>query len=169
MIFSIPVLTSSGVAWETSQSSPSLAVLRKVGAKDIRARAIDQSQAEILEAMGVTKIFSLEKEMALQVAQSIMSPGTHMITPITANHSLAEVRAQPELVGKTLGELNFRAAYGVNVVAVKSRQPVKDANGTERVEPTVNDLPGADTVIAEGDILVVIGSDEKILALQASY
>lgn len=145
------------------------AVLHKMGAKDIRVRAIDQSQAEILEAMGVTKIISLEKEMALQVAQSIMMPAIHKIAPIAADHSLAEVSAKPELVGKTLAELNFRAVYGVNVVAVKSRQSVKDSNGSERVQTKVDDLPGADTVIAEGDTLVVIGPDEKIHALQTSY
>lgn len=145
------------------------AVLQKLGAKDIWVRAIDQSQAEILEAMGVTKIVSLEKEMALQVAQSIMLPGTQMITPITVHHSLAEVKAKPEFVGKTLGELDFRNAYDLNVVAIKSREAVADANGSERAEVTINDLPVASDVIREGDILVVIGADDKILALQADY
>jgi len=145
------------------------AVLRKAGASDIWVRAIDQSQAEILEAMGVTKIMSLEKEMALQVAQSIMMPGAHMIAPITANHSLAEVAAKPDLVGKTLKELDFRAAYGVNIVAIKTKETVEDANGSHRVEARVDDLPGADTVIRKGDVLVVIGADDKVLALQANY
>ena len=30
----------------------------------------------------------------------------------------------------------------------------------------INDLPHADDVISEGDVLVVIGADEKIKALQ---
>lgn len=142
------------------------AVLRKLGARQIWVRAIDQNQAEILEAIGVAKIISLEKEMALQVAQSIVMPGTHMIAPITVHHSLAEVQAKPEFVGKTLGELNLRKNYGVNVVAIKSREAVRDPNGPERIETRVNDLPAADDVIGEGDILVVIGADDNILSLQ---
>jgi trk system potassium uptake protein TrkA len=142
------------------------AVLRKLGAKQIWVRAIDQQQAEILEAMGVTKIISLEKEMAVQVAQSIMLPGTNIIAPITTDHSLAEVEARKGLVGKTLGQLNFRKTYGVNVVAIKSRQTTRDANGLERTTTVVNDLPDADDVIEEGDVLVVIGADEAIRALQ---
>jgi len=145
------------------------AVLRKLGAKQIWVRAIDQNQAEILQAMGVPKIISLEKEMALQVAQSIVMPGTHMIAPITVDHSLAEVKARPEFVGKTLGQLDFRRTYGVNVVAIKSREVVRDPNGPERVETRVNDLPSADDVIREGDVLVVIGADDNILALQAEH
>ena len=145
------------------------AVLRRLGAKQIWVRAIDQNQAEILEAMGVTKIVSLEKEMALQVAQSIMMPGTHMIAPITVHHSLAEVKAKPEFVGKTLGQLNLRKTYGVNVVAIKSRELVRDPNGPERIETRINDLPDADDVIREGDMLVVIGADDNILELQTEH
>jgi len=145
------------------------AVLQKLGAKDIWVRAIDQSQAEILEAMGVAKIVSLEKEMALRVAQSIMMPVTQMIMPIAVNHHLAEVEAKREFAGKTLGELNFRNVYGVNVVAIKSRQAIRNGNGSEKVETIVNDLPDADAVIREGDVLVVIGTYEEVVALQAEY
>jgi len=142
------------------------AVLSKLGAKQIWVRAIDQNQAEILEAMGVARIVSLEREMALQVAQSIMMPATHMIAPIAVNHSLAEVKAKPEFVGKTLRQLDFRKTYGLNVVAIKSREVVRETGGPERIETIVNDLPSADDVIREGDVLVVIGSDANILELQ---
>jgi trk system potassium uptake protein TrkA len=145
------------------------AVLRRLGAKDIWVRAIDQNQAEILEAMGISKIISLEKEMATHVAQSIMMPGTNMIAPITVNHSLAEVKVKPEFVGKTLGELDLRKAYGVNVVAIKSREAVRGAEGTERIETRVNDLPDAEDTIREGDVLVVIGADRNILDLQTEH
>lgn len=145
------------------------AVLRRLGARQIWVRAIDQNQAEILEAMGVTKIISLEKEMALQVAQSIVMPGTHMIAPITVHHSLAEVKAKPEFVGETLGELNLRKAYGVNVVAIKSREVVQEEGAPERIETRVNDLPDAEDVINEGDVLVVIGADDNILELQTEH
>ena len=145
------------------------AVLRRLGAPQIWVRAIDQNQAEILEAMGITKIISLEKEMAVHVAQNIMMPGTNMIAPITVNHSLAEVKVKPEFVGKTLGELDLRQAYGVNVVAIKSREAVREAHGPERIETRVNDLPDADDVIREGDVLVVIGADRNILELQTEH
>ena len=141
-------------------------VVQKLGARTIWVRAIDQSQAEILEAMGVDKIISLETEMARQVAQNIMMPGTRMLAPITVDHSLAEVKARREFVGKTVAEINFRQDYGVNVVAIKSRAVTKDAGGHEKVEAVINDLPSASDVIREGDVLVVIGADEHIVALQ---
>lgn len=143
------------------------AVLQRLGVKDIWVRAIDHNQAEILDAMGVMRIISLEKEMARQVAQEIVAPGTQVIVPITVDHSLAEVKAKPEFVGKTLQELDFRNRFGLNIVAIKSRDQGPD--GTPKGEPYINDLPHADDVIKEGDVLVVIGSDEKLRELQAEY
>ncbi len=144
-------------------------VLQRLGMRNIWVRAIDRNQAEILEAMGVDRIISLEQEMARQVAQQIVMPGTNVIARLTTNHSLAEVKAKPEFTGKTLIELDFRNRYGVNVVAIKSRQVTTGPEGPEKVEMHVNDLPHAEDVIQEGDMLVVIGADEKIAELQADY
>ena len=145
------------------------AVLQRLGVKDIWVRAIDQNQAQILEAMGITRIISLEREMARQVAQQIAMPGTQILAPITTNHSLAEVKAKPDFVGKTLQQLDLRNRFGLNVVAIKSREVATGPEGPEKVEIRVNDLPHADDVIKEGDVLVVIGADEKIAGLQTDF
>jgi len=145
------------------------AALQRMGVDRIWVRAIDQNQARILEAMGVDRIISLEKEMARQVAQEIIVPAAQVIAPLTADHSLAEVKAKPEFVGKTLLQLDFRNRYGLNIVAIKSREVTTGPDGPEKVELQVNDLPHADDVIEEGDVLVVVGADEKIAALQADY
>lgn len=145
------------------------AVLQEMDAREIWVRAIDQSQAKILEAMGVSRIISLEQEMAQREAQRIMQPGIQMIAPVSAGHSLAEVKAKAEFVGKSLAEIDFRNAYGVNIVAIKSRQRTRNADGIEKSEIVVNDLPWAGDVIQEGDVLVVIGDYAKIRDLQAEY
>ena len=145
------------------------AVLQRVGIKQIWVRAIDHNQAQILEAMGVSRIISLENEMALQVAQEITMPATQIVAPLTSDHALAEIKVRPDFVGKTLQELDFRNRYGVNIVAIKSREVATGPNGPEKVQIHVNDLPHAEDVIKEGDVLVVIGTDEKIAALQADY
>jgi len=140
-------------------------VLQRLRVPNIWVRAIDQNQAEILEALGVTRIISLESEMARQVAQQIMMPEAQIIAPITTDHSLAEVKARPEWIGKTLMELDFRNRYMLNIVAIKSREVTKGPDGPQ-VETHVNDLPHADDVIEEGDVLVVVGADDKIRELQ---
>jgi trk system potassium uptake protein TrkA len=142
------------------------AELLKHGVKDIIVRAIDQNQAEILQAMGVSRIISLEKEMASTVAENILQPGIQRITSITADHSLAEVTAPRQFAGKTLQELDLRNTYGVNVVAIKSARPVQLNTGTEQKRIQLNDLPAGEDTIQEGDVLVVVGSDDNIKKLQ---
>ncbi len=145
------------------------AVLQRLGVEEVWVRAIDHNQAQILEAMGVNRIISLEKEMAYQVAQEITMPGIQVIAPITTNHVLAELKAKPEFVGKTLRELDFRNRYGLNIVAIKSRETAAGPEGEEKAEYHVNDLPYAEDVIKEGDVLVVIGPDEKVRGMQTGY
>ncbi len=145
------------------------AVLQRLGVQQIWVRAIDHNQAQILEAMGVTRIISLEKEMAREVAQELMMPGIQLIAPITTDHVLAEVQAQKSFVGKTLRQLDFRNRFGLNIVAIKQRKVTAASENGEKVEYQVNDLPHADDVIRDGDILVVIGSDERVKNLQADY
>jgi len=142
------------------------AALQRVGVKEIWVRAIDQNQAKILESMGVSRIISLENEMARQVAQDITLPAAQIIAPLTADHYLAEIKAKPEFVGQTLIALDFRNRYALNIVAIKSREVTTDEEGREKVEVRVNDLPHADDVISEGDTLVVIGAEEKLAELQ---
>ncbi len=145
------------------------AVLQRVGVKEIWVRAIDQNQAQILEAMGVSRIISLEKEMARQVAQEMVMPGTQVLAPITTDHSLAEVKARADFVGRTLQDLDLRNTYGINIVAIKSREVITGAGGLDKVQIHVNDLPHADDIIEEGDVLVVIGADDKLAALQEGH
>ncbi len=145
------------------------AVLQRLGVEEIWVRAIDHNQAQILEAMGVSRIISLEKEMAYQVGQEITMPGIQVIAPITTNHVLAELKAKSEFVGKTLRDLDFRNRYGLNIVAIKSRETTPGPEGEEKVEYHVNDLPYAEDVIKEGDVLVVIGPDEKVRGMQTDY
>jgi trk system potassium uptake protein TrkA len=143
------------------------AVLQRLGVKNIWVRAIDKNQAAILDAMGVQRIVSLEREMARQVAKQIVIQGVQVIAAITTDHYLAEVKAKPEWTGKTLQELDFRNSYGLNVVAIKSRELPTGTEAIEKAETRVNDLPHAEDIIEEGDVLVVIGAEDELAELQA--
>ncbi|MGD2278575.1 MAG: TrkA C-terminal domain-containing protein, partial [Candidatus Omnitrophota bacterium] len=70
-----------------------------------------------------------------------------------------------EFIGKSLRELNVRAAYGVNVIAIKKTvKTTKEGKPCE--EERIDITPQADDLITKGDILVVFGANEKIEALK---
>lgn len=66
-------------------------------------------------------------------------------------YSLTEIPAPAAFVGKSIKELDVRAAYGVDILLVRERS-------TNRLNP----MPGSDYVFREGDAIVVAGEIGKI-------
>lgn len=79
-------------------------------------------------------------------AQEAMLPGGAMI-------EWFEVIEGSSVVGKTLGEMDFRAETGASVVTI------------QRGESDVIASPGPDTALEVGDTLIVVGDRESVEAL----
>ncbi|MNC79343.1 Ktr system potassium uptake protein A [compost metagenome] len=60
------------------------------------------------------------------------------------------------MLGKNLQELNIRAKYGCNVMAIR--------RGEE-----MNISPRAEDRLAEGDVLVIVGRKEHLTKLEMAY
>ena len=65
-------------------------------------------------------------------------------------------------MGKTLRALDFRATYGVNVLAIQKRVTFIKETGEADFRMEFDDLPNPDDKIESGDILIVVGSPENI-------
>ena len=138
------------------------AILKKLGVPHIVARAASNLHAQILERVGATRVINVEEQMGEQVARSIIAPEIHEQFPLATGHSLAEVVPRPEFIGQSIGKINFRQQYGVNIIAIQKRQPVVTAEGKNSFQILINDLPKPTDVIEDHDVLVVVGSDENI-------
>ncbi|MFZ2961500.1 MAG: TrkA family potassium uptake protein [Candidatus Ozemobacteraceae bacterium] len=141
------------------------ALLRRLGVHKIMSRAVTRMQAQILSEVGAHEVFSLEEQMGEQIARRLIAP--HILESITlaSGHSLVEMLPKKEFLGKTLKELNLRANHGINVIAIKRQFPAINELGENTIRLVLNDLPSPDEKITPDDILVVVGSDERIDAL----
>lgn len=141
------------------------AILRRLGVHRIMARSVTRMQGQILVEVGAHEVFSLEESMGIQIARRLTAP--HILESITlaSGHSLVEIIPRKEFLGKTLKELNLRAQYGINVIAIKRQLPTINEKGKNTIQVVLNDLPSPDEKINPDDILVVVGSDERIEAL----
>ncbi|MBU1657005.1 MAG: hypothetical protein KKB12_02410, partial [Candidatus Omnitrophica bacterium] len=70
-----------------------------------------------------------------------------------------------EFMGKTLRDIDMRAKYGVNVIAIK-KQEKNSETGKITGSARINITPLADDVVAEDDVLVVFGENKKIEKLK---
>jgi trk system potassium uptake protein len=128
-------------------------VVKELGVKYIIAKAHNELHAKVLHKIGADRVVLPEKDMGVRVAHNLVSANVLDFIELSPDYSIAEIASPGEWQGKTLRELNMRANYGINVMAIKQ----KDA---------INVSPIADDSIGEGDILVVIGSYNDLSKLE---
>lgn len=141
------------------------AILKRLGVSRIIARAMTTLQGQILQEVGARRVIYIEEQMGEQVARTLIAPHIQEHIPLGTGHSLVQLTPRKEFIGKTIGELDFRAKYGVNIIAIERRIPTLTATGENKFDVQVNDLPSPHDRIEEGDTLLIVGSDERIAEL----
>jgi trk system potassium uptake protein TrkA len=154
------VIVGIGEDFEANQLTVVLA--KKIGIGKVITRARSPIQKKILSLIGADEIIMPEEETAQRLAQRLTRPNVLAHLELAEGHSLVELQAPRRFHGSSLGKINLRKKFGVTLVAVKKRTP---ADNEEGYEEKINDLPGADYIILPEDILVLVGSDDKIALL----
>ncbi len=99
-----------------------------------------------------------KRDMASSMASSLSGNRHAESIPAVKNTSIVEVPVPASFVGRSLGSLDIRNRFEVTVLIVKQR----DGAG----EDVVRASPGADYTFRSGDVLLVIGPDEKVQHLE---
>ena len=127
--------------------------LKELEVPYIVCKAHDETHRRVLEKLGVDRVVIPEKEHGERLARSLHSHNVLDYIELSEAYGILEVPAPKSWVGKTLKELNVRAKLGVNIIAVESGK-------------TTNVSPSADYKILEGDIMVVLGDNYSLEAVQ---
>jgi trk system potassium uptake protein TrkA len=144
-----------GIGVDIQSSVVVTLLLKEMGIKYILAKANTELHAKILYKIGADKVVFPEKDTAIRVAHSMASGNILDFIKLSSEYRIAEILCTREWIGKNLGELNVRAKYGINIIAIK--------RGTE-----VNISPTSDFVLLKGDIIVAIGGESEIEKLENS-
>lgn len=127
--------------------------LKELGVPYVVCKAHDETHRRVLEKLGVDRVVIPEYEFAGKLARSLSSHNVLDYIELSEEYGILEVPAPAAWVGKTVKELNVRAKLGVNIIAVESGS-------------TTNVAPGADYRIQPGDIMVVLGDNKALEAVQ---
>jgi trk system potassium uptake protein TrkA len=123
--------------------------LKEIGVPFVVSRATSKLHARVLERIGADRIIEPEKDMGAQVARTMASPGVMDYVDLGEDEALIESEVPDEWVGKSLADLRLSRRSGLTVLALKP----KGGAGT---------IPSGDTVLGEGDVLVVGGTKENL-------
>lgn len=127
--------------------------LKELNVPYIVCKAHDETHRRVLEKLGADRVVIPECEFAGRLARSLSSHNVLDYIELSPDYGILEVPAPKSWIGKSLKDLNVRAKLGVNIIAVES--------GKE-----TNVSPSADYVVKSGDIMVVLGENKALEAVQ---
>jgi trk system potassium uptake protein TrkA len=122
-------------------------VLADLGVQRIVAKAITAPHGRILERVGAHRVIFPERDMGVRVGHTLTGRTIDYIQ-LDPGFALVETTAPTEIVGKTLAQAEVRRRYGITVVCIKP------AGGSFTYATP-------DTVVQDGDVLVVAGETRR--------
>jgi trk system potassium uptake protein TrkA len=125
------------------------ATLREVGVPKIVARATGGIHARVLVKVGADRVIQPERQIGEQLARTMASPVLLDYVDLGEDEALIEAQVPRAWLDRSLSELDLSQEMGLTVMALKP----KGRQGS---------LPQGDTVLHEGDVLVVGGSKEAL-------
>lgn len=131
--------------------------LHQLGVKSIRAKAISEDHAAILELVGASQVIFPERETARRVAEQMMRPNLVDFLPLEKDYLIQDVPIPGVFAGRSIGELRLRTHFNALVLAVRRVE-----------EPHFLFLPGPDYVCRPGDVMVMVGRRGDLVALASS-
>lgn len=137
-----------GIGSDVEASVLTVLALSEMGVPDIWAKAISSNHGKILEKTGAHHVVYPEVAMGERVAHLVTGK---MIDFIEFDDDFAIVKTRPprEALGKTLGQSQLRTRHGITVVGVK--RPLEDFTFAK-----------SDTLVVEGDLLIISGPTQKV-------
>jgi trk system potassium uptake protein len=123
--------------------------VKELGVPFVVARALGRLHARVLEKIGADRVIEPEKDMGAQVARTMASPTVMDYVDLGGDEAMVEAIVPTRWVGQSLADLHLYRKSGLTVLALER----KESGGT---------IPSGDTVLQEGDALVIGGPKKNL-------
>ena len=124
-------------------------LLKELGAKKVVARAARDSQAKFLLRNGADEIVYPEKQLANWTAIRYTSDHIFDYIELDEEHAIFEIEVPMNWISKSIGEIDIRRRYNINIMAIKKKGKLEMA-----ISP--------DTRLEEDEALLVLGRHKDI-------
>ena len=144
--FDVCIVTIGG-NFQNSLETTSL--LKELGAKLVVSRAERDVQAKFLLRNGADEVVYPEKQVANWAAIRYTADHIRDYIEVDEGHAIFEVEVPEGWIGKTVGELDIRRKYSINIMATKE-------NGK------INMAVSPETVLTDKSTLLVLGAYKEL-------
>ena len=125
--------------------------LVSMGIPKVIAKAASAEHGLILEKLGAEVVFP-ERDMAVRLANRLETSRALDIVQLGERINVTKLKIPDRIVGKSVREVNIRARFGFNIIAVENGSKV-----TETVTP--------EYVFRQGDVVYLSGRKEGLMKL----
>lgn len=137
------------------------ALLKRLKVKRIIGRIVSDLQRTVLEAMNIDEYIMPEEDAAGRLAMRLDNIDIVDSFKVSDNYSIIETKVPGKYVGKSLREANLTNKYRVIVLTtIKATEKIE--GGEIKICSEATGIAKSDTVLAEGDILVLFGEMKDI-------
>lgn len=136
-------IVAIGDNFQSSLETASL--LKELGAKKVVSRAAQDVQAKFLLRNGADEVVYPEKQVANWTAIRYSSDHISDYIALGDGHAIFEVSVPDSWIGKTIGQLDVRKRYHVNIMAIK-----ENGKFSMMVITPETSLPAGSTILVLG-------------------
>ena len=143
-----------------------VALLKKLGVKNIYARANDYVHKSILQAFDIEKILIPEERAARSLVRQMDLGVTTELYRVDAEYCVYKFNVPEKFVGQRANDLQLYENYHLKIIAVKKKERVQNFVGIEYDAFVVaNVSEGEDKPLEAGDVLVCYGKESDFRKL----
>jgi len=123
--------------------------LKEMGIPKVICKAQSHDHRKVLEKIGADQVVFPEHETGVKLAQNLTHSNVLNFIELSEDYGIVEAKAPASWIGKTIKEMDVRNKFHVNIIAIR-------AGETENI----NIAPGADYILKESDVLILLGQDQ---------
>jgi trk system potassium uptake protein TrkA len=131
-------------------------ILKEMGIPTTVVKAVNDLHGKVLKKIGADKVVYPERDMGQRVAHHLISSNIIDYIELSADYSIVEIKVSQQIIGKSLRQLDIRAKYGCNVIAIKQNEQL--------VIP-----PSGEEPLKQDDILVIVGKNSNLQTFEVTF
>ena len=140
------------------------AMLKNLKVNRLISRAINPLHEKVLQAIGVDEIVHPEEETAERWSKKLCLSNVVDSFELNEEYSLIEAKVPKKFIGKTVGSIQWRETYNLQVVTLIKKKEVKSVLGKTRSVSEIQGVISDDWKLKENHILVLYGNNEDLNA-----
>lgn len=123
--------------------------LKEMGVPKVICKAQSHDHRKVLEKIGADQVVFPEHETGVKLAQNLTHSNVLNFIELSEDYGIVEAKAPASWIGKTIKEMDVRNRFKVNIIAIRTGET-----------DNINIAPGADYILKESDVLILLGQDQ---------